>query len=76
MNEMKQKLEKINKAKSQFCEEINRIDKPLEIWARNFLHTHTGIPISGIRKDVTTVPNIRKIIREEYEQLTVNLKFK
>lgn len=44
---MKQKLEKINKAESWFFEEMNRMDKPLEMLSQK---KKTEMPISRIKK--------------------------
>ena len=67
----KQQKKKINKAKSQFFERINKIDKPLarltnkrEKFQKNKIKNEKG-------EILTDTAEIQKIIREYYEQIFI-----
>ena len=73
--ETKETIAKLNKAKGQFFERINKIDKPL---ARLIKKKREKNQINKIRNEngETTTDNteIQRIIRDYYQQLNANKK--
>ena len=69
MNELE--IEKINEAKSQFFEKINKIDKPL---TRLIKKKRKRAQINKIRneKGETDITEIQRIIRDYYAKLHAN----
>ena len=71
--ETKETIAKINKAKSWFCERINKIGKPL---ARLIKKQREKNQINKIRKEngamTTDNTEIQRIIRDYYQQLYAN----
>ena len=67
----KQQKKKINKAKSQFFERINKIDKPLA----RLTNKREKFQINKIKNEkgeiLTDTAEIQKIIREYYEQIFI-----
>ena len=69
---MKETITKITKTKSWFCENINKIDKPL---TRLIKKKREKTQINGIRnvKEVTTdTAEIQRIMRDYYQQQYAN----
>ena len=70
---MKETVEKINKAKSWFCEKINKIDKAL---ARLIKKKREKTQINRIRNEngevTPDIAEIQRIMRDYYKQLYAN----
>ena len=73
--EIKKTIAKINKTKSWFFEQINKIDKPL---ARFIKKKRERTQINKIRNEkgevTTDTAEIQSILREYYKQLYANKK--
>ena len=71
--EMKDKIVKINKTKSWFFENINKIDKPLARFIKKKREKNQINKIRNEKGEVTTDnAEIQRIIRDYYEQLYGN----
>ena len=69
---MKETIVKINKTKSWFFEEINKIDKPLARLIKKKREKNQINKIRNEKGEVTTDnAETQRIIRDHYEQLTI-----
>ena len=71
--EIKEALAKINKAKSQFFERINKIEKPLARLIKKQREKNKINKITNENEEITTDnTEIQRIIRDYYQQLCDN----
>ena len=71
--ETKESIAKINKAKSQFFEKINKIDKPLAKFIKKQREKYQTNKIRNENGEITTDNReIQRIMRDYYQQLYAN----